>query len=146
MGLRKQVEVIEFQLRYFKPPKMMLLKCVTQYASKFGKLSNGHRTGRGQFSFQTQRKTMPKNVQTTMHMHILHASKIILKILPVRLQQYINWELSVVQAGFRKGRDTRDQNANILWIIGKARKFQKKQQQLYFASLTLLKPFTEMNG
>jgi len=44
---------------------MMLLKCGTKYASKFGKLSNGHRTGKDQFLFQYQRKAMPKNVQTT---------------------------------------------------------------------------------
>ena len=43
---------------------MMLWKCCTQYASKFGKLSNGHRTGKGQFSFQTQRRAVPKNLQT----------------------------------------------------------------------------------
>ena len=61
----KLVEVMEFQLSYFKSSKMMLLKCYTQYASKFGKLSSGHRTGKGQFSFQSQRKAMPKNAQTT---------------------------------------------------------------------------------
>ena len=44
----------------------------TQYASKFGKLSSGHRTGRGQFSFQSQRKAMPKNVQTTAQLHSFH--------------------------------------------------------------------------
>ena len=55
----KLVEVIEFQLSYFKSWKMMLWKCCTQYASKFGKLSSGHRTGKGQFSFQSQRKVMP---------------------------------------------------------------------------------------
>ena len=50
---------------YFKSWKMMLWKCCTQYDSKFGKLSSGHRTGKGQFSFQSQRKAMPKNAQTT---------------------------------------------------------------------------------
>ena len=57
---------------------------------------------------------------------ISHASKIKLKILQARLQQYMNRELPDVQAGFRKGRGTRDQIANICWIIEKARKFQKK--------------------
>ena len=52
---------------------------------------------------------------------ISHASKIMLKILPARLQQYVNFELPRVQAGFRKGRGTRDQIANIHWIIKKAR-------------------------
>ena len=56
---------------------------------------------------------------------ISHASKVILKILQARLQQYVNHELPDVQAGFRKGRGTRDQIANICWIIEKAREFQK---------------------
>ena len=50
----------------------MLCKCCTQYASKFGKLSSGQRTGKGQFSFQSQRKTMPKNAQTTTQLHSSH--------------------------------------------------------------------------
>ena len=56
---------------------------------------------------------------------ISHASKVVLKILQARLQQYLNQELPDVQAGFRKGRWTRDQIANIHWIIEKAREFQK---------------------
>ena len=52
--------------------KMMLWKCCTQYASKFGKLSSGHRTGKVQFSFQSQRKAMPKNAQTTVQLHSSH--------------------------------------------------------------------------
>ena len=56
---------------------------------------------------------------------ISHASKVTLKILHARLQQYVNHELPAVQAGFRKGRGTRDQIANICWIIEKAREFQK---------------------
>ena len=51
---------------------MMLWKCCTQYASKSGKLSSGHRTGKGQFSFQSQRKAMPKNAQTTAQLHSSH--------------------------------------------------------------------------
>ena len=56
---------------------------------------------------------------------ILHASKVILKILQVKLQQYMNWEIPDVQAEFRKGRGTRDQIVNICWIIVKGREFQK---------------------
>ena len=56
---------------------------------------------------------------------ISHTSKVMLKILQVRLQQYVNRELPDVQAGFRKDRETRDQIVNIRWIIKKARKFQK---------------------
>ena len=51
---------------------MMLFKCYTQYASKFGKFNSGHRTGKGQFSFQSQRKAMPKNAQTTAQLHSSH--------------------------------------------------------------------------
>ena len=68
----KLVEVMEFQRSDFKSSKMMLLKCCTHYASKFEKLSSGYRTGKGQFSFQSQRKAMPKNVQTTVQMHSFH--------------------------------------------------------------------------
>ena len=49
---------------------MMLLKCCTQYVSKFGKLSSDHRTGKGQFSLQSQRRTLPKNVQTTIQLYL----------------------------------------------------------------------------
>ena len=49
-----------------------VVKCCTQYANKFGKLSSGHRTGKGQFSFQSQRKAMPKNAQTTTQLHSSH--------------------------------------------------------------------------
>ena len=56
----------------FQILKMMLLKCCTQYASNNGKLSSGHRTRKGQFSFQSQRKEMPKNVQTSTQLHSFH--------------------------------------------------------------------------
>ena len=96
----------------------MLLKYYTQYASKFEKLSSGHRTGKGQFLFQPQRRAVPKNVQsTTQFVLISHASKVMLKILQARLQQYMNRELPDVQADFRIGRGTRNQLANIHWII-----------------------------
>ena len=63
---------MEFQWSCFKSWKMMLWKCFTQYASKFGKLSSGHGTGKGQFSFQSLRNAMPKNVQTTAQLHSSH--------------------------------------------------------------------------
>ena len=69
---------------------------------------------------------------------IWHASKIIPQILQARLQQYMNQELSDVQAGFRRSRGTRDQTANICWIIEKAKEFQNKKS----ASLIMLKPLT----
>ena len=69
---------------------------------------------------------------------ISHASKVLLKILQVRLQQYVNHELSDVQAGFRKGRGTRDQIAKIHWIIKKAKEFQKN---IYFCFIDQAKAF-----
>ena len=63
---------------------------------------------------------------------ISHASKVMLKILQASLQQYVNCELPDVQAGFRKGRGTKDQIANIRWIMEKAREFQKKHLFLLY--------------
>ena len=59
-------------LNYILLFSRMMLKCWTQYASKFGKFSSGHRTGKGQFSFQSQRQPMPKNVQTSALLHSSH--------------------------------------------------------------------------
>ena len=70
---------------------------------------------------------------------ISHASKVMLKILQARLQQYMNCELPDVQVGFRKGKETRDQIANIRWIIEKARELQKN---IYFCFMTMPKPLT----
>ena len=69
---------------------------------------------------------------------ISHASKVMLKILQARLQQYVNHEFPNVQAGFRKGRVTRDQIANIRWIMEKAREFQKN---IYFCFIDYAKAF-----
>uniref|UniRef100_A0A8B9WB27 Reverse transcriptase domain-containing protein n=1 Tax=Bos mutus grunniens TaxID=30521 RepID=A0A8B9WB27_BOSMU len=79
---------------------------------------------------------MPKNAQTTAQFS--HASTVMLKILQARLQQYVNHELTDVQAGFRKGRGTRDQIDNICWIIEKAREFQK---DIYFCCIDYAKAF-----
>ena len=73
---------------------------------------------------------------------ISHANKVILKILQARLQQYVNHELPDVQAGFRKGRGTRDQIANIHWIIKKAREVQKN---MYFCFIDYAKSFDCMD-
>ena len=70
--------------------------------------------------------------------HMSQASKVMLKILQARLQQFVNDELPDVQAGFRKGRGTRDQIANIRWIIEKAREFQKN---IYFCFINYAKAF-----
>ena len=82
---------------------------------------------------------MQKNAQTTAQLHSSHASKVMLKIFQARLQQYVNCELLDVQAGFRKRRGSRDQIANIHWVIEKAREFQKN---IFSALLTMPKPLT----
>ena len=85
------------------------VKVLHSICQQFGKLSIGHRTGK------------KGNAKECSNYHtitlISHTSKVMLKILQVRLQQYVNYELPDVQAGFRKGRGTRDQIANIHWII-----------------------------
>ena len=80
---------------------------------------------------------MPKNAQTTAQLHS-HARKVMLKILQARLQQYMNCELPDIQAGFRKDRGTREQIANIRWIIKKAREFQKN---IYFCFIDYARVF-----
>ena len=97
---------------------MILLKCCTQYATKFGKLNSGHRTGKGQFFIPIPKKGNAKECSNN-HTIVLfsHVSKVMLKILQSRFQQYVNRELPDVQAGFRKSRGTRDQIANICWLI-----------------------------
>ena len=111
----------------------MLLMCCTQYASKFGKLSSGQELRK--VSFHSNPKECANYHTITL---ISHASKVMLKILQARLQQYMNHELPDVQAGFRKGRGTRDQVANICWIIRKAREFQKN---IYFCFIDYAKAF-----
>ena len=82
---------------------------------------------------------MPKNAQDYHTIALIsHASKIMLKILQARLQQYINYEIPAVKAQFRKGRGTRDKIANICWIIEKGREFQKK---IYFCFIDYAKAF-----
>ena len=82
---------------------------------------------------------MPKNAQTTALIALIsQASKVMLKIVQARLQQYVNRELLDVQGGFRKGRGTRDQIANVCWIIEKARAFQKN---IYFCFIDYAKAF-----
>ena len=95
-------------------------------------------TGLGKVSFHyNPKKRNAKEYSNTIAL-ISHASKVVLKIPQARLQQYMNHELPDVQVGFRKGRETRDQIANIFWIIKKAREFQK---YFYFCSTDYAKAF-----
>ena len=117
----------------------MLRKCCTQYVSKFGKLSKGHRTGKGSVFIPIPKKG---NAKECLNYHaialISYTSKVMLKILQARFQQYMNHELLDVQADFRKGRETRGQIVNIRWIIEKAREFQKI---IYFCFIECAKTF-----
>ena len=114
---------------------MMMWKCCTQYASKFGKQTQqcSSSTGKGQVLVPIQKKG---NVKECSNYHtfalILHASKVMLKILQARLQQYMNYELLDIQAGFRKARVTRDKIANILWIIKKSKRIPEKHLFLFY--------------
>ena len=75
---------------------------------------------------------MPKNAQNTAQLYSSHMLLSNAQILQARFQQYVNFEIPDVQAGFRKGRGTRDQIANICWIIEKARDFQKNNLLLHY--------------
>ena len=116
----------------------MLCKCCTQYASKSGKISSGHRTGKGVFILIPKKGNAKECSNYYTIALISHTSKVMLKILQARLQQYVNRELPDTQARFRKDRGTRDQIANICWIIGKSREFQ---ENIYFCFIDYAKAF-----
>ena len=102
----------------------MLQKCCTQYASKFGKQQWPQDLKRSVF-IPIPKKGNAEECSNYLTIALVsHASKVMSKILQARLQQYMNRELRDVQAGFRKGRGTRDQIPNIHWIIKNAREFQ----------------------
>ena len=105
----------------------MLLKCCTQYAS--GKFSSSHRTGK--VFIPIPKKGSAKECSNYHTITVIsHASKVMLKILQDRLQQYVNQELPDVQFGFRKDRGISDQIVNIHWFIKKAREFHKEKKKL----------------
>ena len=130
---------MEFQLRYFRSWNMMLWKCYTQYARKVRKFSTGHRTGKGEFSFQSQRKAIQSMLKLLHNCTHLNASTVMLKILQARLQWYVNHELPDVQAGFRKGRGTRDL---IPTSTGSSKKQESSRKTSISALLTMPKPWT----
>ena len=120
---------------------MILWKCCTQYASKLGKLSRGHRTEKGVF-IPIPKKGNAKECSNYCKIALIsHDSKVMLKILQARLQQYMNHGLPDVHAGYRKGRGTSGHIANNRWIhciTEKARKFQKNN---YFCFIDYAKAF-----
>ena len=141
VGLRtlrtKLEEVMEFQLSYSKSWKMMLWKCCTQYASKFGKLSSAHRTGNGQFSFQSQRKAMPKNVPTTTQLHSSHTPAKYCSKFSKPGRVCVNHKLPDVQAGFRKGRGA---EIKLPTPVGSLKKQENTRKTSISALLTMPKP------
>ena len=117
------------------------VKVLHSICQKICKTQQWPQDWKGHFSFQSQRKAMPKNAQSTAQSHSSH-TLVMLKILQARLQRYMNHELPDVQAGFRKGRGTRDQIANIHWIIKKAREFQKN---IYYCFIDYAKAFDSVD-
>ena len=118
---------------------MMLIQCCIQYASKFGNSAVATRLEKDNFHSNPKKSKAKECSNYRTIALISHASKVMLKILQARHQQYVNRELpDELQAGFRKGRGTRDQVANICWIIEKAREFQKN---IYFCFIDYAKAF-----
>ena len=119
---------------------MMLWKCCPQYASKFGKLSSGHGTGKRSVFSPIPKNDSAKECSNNHTIALIsHTSKVMLKSLQARLQLYVNRELPDVQAVFQRGRETRDQIANIHWITEKEKNSRKTSTS---ASLATLKPLT----
>ena len=122
----------------------MLWKCCSQYVSKFGQLSSGHKTGKGQFSFQSQRKAMPKNgnakecsnYRTTAP--ISHASKMMLKILQARLQQYVNRDFQMFKLVLEKAEEPK---IKLPTSAGSSKK-QQSSRKTSISALTMPKPLT----
>ena len=127
----KLLEVMEFQLSYFKSWKMMLWK--HSICQQTWKTQQGPQDCKRSVFIPIPKKD---NAKKCPNYHIIalisHASKGMLKILQARLQQYMNHEIPDVEADFRKGRGTRDQIANIHWIIEKARVPEKHLFLLYW--------------
>ena len=118
---------------------MLLLKCCTQYASKFGKHSSGQKDWKMSVFIPIPKKGNAKECSNYSTIALIsQTSKVMLKILQARLQLDESHELPDVQTGFRKGRETRDQIANIHWIMEKAREFQKN---IYFCFIDCAKAF-----
>ena len=123
---------------------MVLLKCSLNVPEHLENSAGA--TGLEKVSFHSNLKERQRNAKECSNYHtialISHASKVMLKILQARLQQYVNRELPDVQAEFRKGRGARNQIANICWIIEKARDFQKN---IYFCFIDYTKAFDCVN-
>ena len=112
----------------------MLWKCCTQYANKFGKLSSGHRTGKGQFSFQSQRKAMPKNAQTTTL-----ASKVMVKILQPGFNSTWTVNFQMFKMDLEKAEEP---EIKLPTSAGSSKKRENSRKTSISALLTMPNPFT----
>ena len=131
---------MEFQLSYFKPWKMMLWNTYDTLNMPANLEHSAVATGLEKVRFHSiPKKGNPKECSNYRTIALIsHTSKVVLKILQARLQQYVNHEIPDVHSGFRKSRGTRDQIPNICWIIEKAREFQKN---IYFCFIDYAKAF-----
>ena len=124
---------MEFQLSYFKSWKMILWKCCTQYASKFGKLSSGHRTGKRSVFIPIPKKGKAKECSNYCTIAVIsHTSKVMLKILQARLQQYVNHKIPDTQSRFRKGRGTREKK--LPTSAGSSKKWESSRKHVVLLS------------
>ena len=121
---------MEFQLSYFKSKKDNAVKVLHSVCQQIWKTQQWPQDWKMSVFIPISKKGNAKECSNYHTIALIsHSSKVMLKILQARLQQYMNHELPDVQAGFRKGRGTRDQIANISWIMEKTREFQKN---IYF--------------
>ena len=124
---------MEFQLSYFKSWKMMLVKVRHSICQQIWKTQQWPQDWKRSVFILITKKGNAKECSNYYTIRLVsHASKLMLKILQTRLQQYVNRELPDVQARFRKGRGTRDQITSIHWIMEKGREFQKKHLFLLY--------------
>ena len=117
----------------------MLWKCCTQYANKFGKLSSGHRTGKGWFSFQSKKGNAKECSNYDITALISHTSKVMLKILQARFQEHVNQELPAFKLDLEKAEEP---EIKLPTSIGSSKKREISRKTSTFALLTMPKPLT----
>ena len=130
---------MEFQLNYFETLEDDAVKVLHSICQQIWKTQPWSQDWKKSVFIPIPKKGNAKECSNYHTIALIsHASKVMLKMLQVRLQWYVNWDLPDVQAGFRKGRGIRDQIANICWIIEKAGEFQKN---IYFSFIDYAKAF-----
>ena len=128
---------MEFQLSYFKPWKMMLLKCCTQHVTKSGKLSSGHGTGKSQFSFQTQRKALPKNCSNYHTIALIsHTSKVVSKFSKPGFNSTRTMKFQMFKLDLEKAEEP---EIRLPTCTGSLKK-QENSRKMSSSSLTMLNP------